>query len=156
MIWNKGTLSKHKSRQKSCHGPDLHLPKRYKSDVSNEVLYALVGQEVAKISEVKVRGRKKSARSARPQAHQSRIWLSWQFLIDLQLCTLIFFQPLDLQESTVPHLKDLIHICLESDVLTLIELYRWIVSCMYSPTSLTKPRIKWPCILHKSLNRPCP
>ena len=30
---------------------------------------------------------KKSARSARPQAHQTRIWLSWQFLIDLWLLT---------------------------------------------------------------------
>ena len=31
-------------------------PNRYESDFSNEVLYVLVGQEAAKISEVKVGG----------------------------------------------------------------------------------------------------
>ena len=39
-------------------------PSRYELDLSNEVLYALLGQEAAKISEVKVGGCKKSARSA--------------------------------------------------------------------------------------------
>ena len=42
----------------------LKVMPRYESDFLNEVLYALVGQEATKISEVKVRGRKKSARSA--------------------------------------------------------------------------------------------
>ena len=74
----------------------LQAPNRYESDLSNEVLYALVGQKAAKISEVKVGGQKKSARSARPRVHQSRIWLSRQFFIDLQLWPLIFLQPLDL------------------------------------------------------------
>ena len=37
-----------------------------------------------------------------------------QILFDLQLWPLIFLQPLDLQERTVPHLKDLIHICFEA------------------------------------------
>ena len=32
---------------------------------------------------------------------------------DFQLWPFIFLQPLDLKECTVPHLKDLIHICLE-------------------------------------------
>ena len=41
----------------------LLAPNRHESDLSNEVLYILVGQEAAKISEVKVGGRKKSARS---------------------------------------------------------------------------------------------
>ena len=34
----------------------LLAPNRYYSDLSNEVLYILVGQEAAKISEVKVGG----------------------------------------------------------------------------------------------------
>ena len=34
-------------------------PSRYVLDLSNEVLYALVGQEAAKISEAKVGGREK-------------------------------------------------------------------------------------------------
>ena len=38
---------------------------QYKSDLSNEVLYPLVGEEAAKISEVKVRGGKEIANSAR-------------------------------------------------------------------------------------------
>ena len=63
----------------------LLSPYRYESDLSNEVLYVPVGQEAEKISEVKVGGRKKSARAAGPQAHWSRIWPSRQFLIDLQL-----------------------------------------------------------------------
>ena len=36
--------------------PWLSLSNRYESDLSNEVLYALVGQEAAKISETKVGG----------------------------------------------------------------------------------------------------
>ena len=39
----------------------------HESDLSNEVLYDLVGQEAAKISEVDFGGQKKSCRSARPQ-----------------------------------------------------------------------------------------
>ena len=67
----------------------------------------------------KIRGQnlrlKKTARSARPRAHQSQIWLSWQFLIDLQLWPLIFLQPLNLQGCTVFCLKDLILIYLENE-----------------------------------------
>ena len=48
---SKGTLSEHK-----FHGLGFQSPNRYESDLSNEVLYALVGQEAAKISEVKVGG----------------------------------------------------------------------------------------------------
>ena len=50
-------MSEHKSFLKSCYGPGLNSPKRYESDLSNEVLYSLLGQEAAKISEVKVGGR---------------------------------------------------------------------------------------------------
>ena len=115
MIWNKSTLNQHDLYQKSYHSLDLLAPYRYKSDLSIEVLYILVSQEAAKISEVKVGGRKKSARAARPRTHRSRIWPSWQFLIDLQLWPLIFFQPLDQQECTVPYLKDLINIYLQNE-----------------------------------------
>ena len=38
--------------------PWLSFSKRYESDLLNEVLYILVGQEAAKISEVKVGGKK--------------------------------------------------------------------------------------------------
>ena len=38
------------------YGPGFQSPNRYESDLSNEALYALVGQEAAKISEVKVGG----------------------------------------------------------------------------------------------------
>ena len=44
---------------KSCHGVELLSPNRYESDIMNKVLYTLVGQETAKISEVKFGGRKK-------------------------------------------------------------------------------------------------
>ena len=37
--------------------PWLSFSNRYESDLSNEVLYVLVGQEAEKISEVKVGGR---------------------------------------------------------------------------------------------------
>ena len=37
------------------------------------------------------------------------------FFLDLQLWPLIFLQPLDLQECTVSHLKDLINIYLENE-----------------------------------------
>ena len=39
-----------------CHDLGFQSPNRYESDLSYEVLYALVGQEAAKISEVKVGG----------------------------------------------------------------------------------------------------
>ena len=55
----------------SCHDLGFQSPYRYELDLLNEALYILIGQEAAKISEVKVGGRKKSARSAGPQAHLS-------------------------------------------------------------------------------------
>ena len=56
MIWNKGTLTKQKTCWKSYHSIRLLAPNRYKSDLSNEVLYILVGQEATKISNGKVGG----------------------------------------------------------------------------------------------------
>ena len=37
--------------------PGFQSPNRYESDLSNELLYALVGQQAAKIFEVKIGGR---------------------------------------------------------------------------------------------------
>ena len=51
-------MSKDKSYQKSGHELGFQSLKRYESDLFNEVLYILVGQEAAKISEVKVGGQK--------------------------------------------------------------------------------------------------
>ena len=56
MIWNKGSLSEDKSYQKSCHDLGFQSQNIYVSYLSNKVLYVLVGQEAAKISEVKVGG----------------------------------------------------------------------------------------------------
>ena len=47
-MWNRGILSQHNACQKSCHGLRLLAPNRYESDLSNDILYALVGQEAAK------------------------------------------------------------------------------------------------------------
>ena len=47
---------------------------------------------------------KKICRFSQPHARRVRGWPSWQFSL----------QPLDWQECTVPHLKDLVHICLET------------------------------------------
>ena len=44
--------------------PGFQSSNRYESDLSNETLYILVGQEAAKISEIKVGGQKKSTGSA--------------------------------------------------------------------------------------------
>ena len=41
----------------SCNGIGLLLPNRYGSNLSNEVMYVLVGQEAAKSSEIKVGGK---------------------------------------------------------------------------------------------------
>ena len=57
-------MSEHKSH-KSCHGPGFQSPNRYESDLSNEVLYILVSQDVAKIFEVKVGGRKENCQLSR-------------------------------------------------------------------------------------------
>ena len=66
-------------------GPTCQSPNRYESDLSNEVLYALVGQEAAKISEVKVGGRKEIADSARFETDAPGARLIWQIFFDLQL-----------------------------------------------------------------------
>ena len=50
-------MSKDNPYSKSCYDLGFHPPNRSESDLLNEVLYALVGQEATKISEVKVGGR---------------------------------------------------------------------------------------------------
>ena len=47
-------MSENKSYLKSFHDLVFQSPYRYKPDLLNEVLYVLIDQEVAKISEVKV------------------------------------------------------------------------------------------------------
>ena len=49
----------------SCHGLGLIASNRYKVDLSNEVLNIHFGQGAAQISEIKVRGWKEIADSAR-------------------------------------------------------------------------------------------
>ena len=58
-------MTQHKTHLKSYHSLGLQAPNRYESDLSNEVLYALVTSEAAKISDVKVGGRYEIADSAR-------------------------------------------------------------------------------------------
>ena len=38
-----------------------------------------------------------------------------QYSLDCKLCKLVTLQPFDLKEHTVPHLKDLIQICLDPE-----------------------------------------
>ena len=59
-------MSEDESCKKSCHDLGFQSPNKYDSDLLNEILYILVDQEAAKLSEVKVGGQKKSARSAGP------------------------------------------------------------------------------------------
>ena len=59
---------------------------------------------------------RKSANSAGPGHIRFELGQFGNFLCNLQLRPQIFLQPLDLKECTVPHLKDLIHICLEPEV----------------------------------------
>ena len=47
-------MSNHKSFKKSYHGLGFHSPNRYETDLSNEVLYVVVGQEAAKYQRSKL------------------------------------------------------------------------------------------------------
>ena len=51
-------------------------PKRYESNLSTEVLYILVGQEAAKILEVKVGGGKENSNLMRPGPAEPEDFLS--------------------------------------------------------------------------------
>ena len=88
-------------------------PNRYEIDLSNEVLKIYFGQGAAKISEVKVGVKKSICRFDRLRAQGFKPdWLA-DIFFKLQLWPLVFLQPLDQNQSLVPHLKDLFHICLE-------------------------------------------
>ena len=63
----------------------VSISNRYVLDLPNKILNIDIGQGAAKISEVKVGGQKKSARSAGPQVHRVRDGPHGQFLNDLQL-----------------------------------------------------------------------
>ena len=89
-------------------------PNRNELGFSKKVLYTHVGQEAAKISDVKVGGWKINADSV--WFNTDAPWVGWscRFFFDLQLWLLIFLQPLDLQRCNLPPLKDLNHISLET------------------------------------------
>ena len=55
MMWNRGILSQKKNMIRVKLEPWASTPNRYESDLSNEVLYILVGQMAEKISEVKLK-----------------------------------------------------------------------------------------------------
>ena len=81
MIWNKGTLSKHKSVK--SHTTALGF--RLQTDMNQifqmrhcTALYILVSQEVAKIFEVKVGGRKENCQLGQPRTRYARGWLNRQ------------------------------------------------------------------------------
>ena len=71
-------MSEDKSCQKSCQDLGFQSSIRYESDLLNGVLYALVGQEAAKISEVKVGGQFEIVDSARFETNAAGARLIWQ------------------------------------------------------------------------------
>ena len=82
-------------------------------------MYILVSQEAAKISEVKVGGRKENCQLNRLRTQCTQGRLTWQIFYQPLTLTFDILQRLDLQllqECTAPHFKDLIHICLEPEV----------------------------------------
>ena len=87
------------------------------------VLYVLAGQVAAKIFEVKVGSQKLTNR---PDLTPMCFGLGWtgRFFLDFQLWPQIFLEPLNLQELKDPHLEDLIHICLETEV------QAWLLMCV--------------------------
>ena len=82
-------------------------------DLSNEVLNIDFGQGAAKISEVKVGSQKKYLPTWPGLNQSTRGRPSRPIFFRLPTLTLISLQPLDQGQFSVPHLKDLFHICLE-------------------------------------------
>ena len=117
-VWNETgalwTNIKH-GESRSYHSFCLQAQNRYESELSNEVLYILVGQEAAKMFEVKVGGQTENCTFGQLKPNVPGASWTGRFFINLQLWPLIFLQPLDLQECTVPHFKDLIDTCLEPE-----------------------------------------
>ena len=68
-------LRSYKSSRKSFHSLGHLVPNRYELDLPNEVIYIYFGQGVAKISEVKVGGKKISW----AQAHRYQTGLRGKF-----------------------------------------------------------------------------
>ena len=90
------------------------FPSWYESDLSNEVLCCLVVQRAAKLWRSKLEFWKRNF-LIWPRYPRFRADLDlWDNLFsDLHFWTPIVWQPFELQGYIVPHLKDLIHICLE-------------------------------------------
>ena len=82
-------------------------------DLLNEVLNIDFSQGAAKISEVKVGGQKNICRAAGFEPMRSRSAALADIFFFLQLWPLVSLQPLDQNQCLVPHLKDLLCICLE-------------------------------------------
>ena len=69
---------------------DFWPPNRYELDLSNEVLHSLLGQETAKTSDFKVRGKKRICLISWPWVHQCKIELNQQFFKTPTLTSEIF------------------------------------------------------------------
>ena len=101
----------------------LSFPNKYRSDLSKKLVFGPVGQGASKMYAFKVC----TGRDSNPGRSESSDLLHkvaknvasnpncLSFFFDCQLCKLVILQPIDLQEHKVPHLKDLIHICLEPE-----------------------------------------
>ena len=76
---------------------------------------SLLVKKLQKYQRSKLEFDKKPAGSAGPGCIEFEMGRVGSFLCDLQLWPQIFLQPLDLQECTVNHCKDLIHISLEPE-----------------------------------------
>ena len=98
VIWGYFDCLRYPLKLYYAHG--LLAPNRYELDLSNEVLNIHFGQGTAKISEVKVGGRKKkSAGSVGPRVQRIRIWSSWWFLLSVSNFDLWYFCSLLMYKS---------------------------------------------------------
>ena len=135
-VWNETgalwTNIKH-GESRSYHSFCLQAQNRYESELSNEVLYILVGQEAAKMFEVKVGGQTENCTFGQLKPNVPGASWTGRFFINLQLWPLIFLQPLDLQGRTVPCLKDLNNICLENGSQGLAMTFNMIYLCLKYP-----------------------
>ena len=113
-LWFENNFDIPKVYLKTCNDLGLLAPNRYQLDLPNEILNIYFGQGAVKISQVKVGGWKEICwfGPGRCRIGVESVRLG-NFFFDHQLWTLMFLQPVNLKEPTVPHLKYLVHICLE-------------------------------------------
>ena len=113
MIWNKGTLTKHKTYQKSYHS--IKLLQIWIRSFKWGTEHPCRSRGYKNIKGQSWRLIENLAVQLAPGASGLRLVELDIFFWNLQIWPQIFWQPLDLQECTVPHLKDLILICLEPE-----------------------------------------